>query len=171
MGKIFWVEFQRVPLKFHTKYFPYKLKDTIWHKVKIFEALNVSETPQLISIFAWNVELLRPHEHQPPTLHLTASLPIMPTKVLSVRMTSHYGYHQNMILPLRGYGTPRWHRELWSLGPTSLDEIVSFLSWPSPMKLCLFCPDTSVILSKTSYWTKHWSFCSINGWIRFSDET
>ena len=28
MGKTFWVEFQRVPLKFHTKYFTHSLKDT-----------------------------------------------------------------------------------------------------------------------------------------------
>ena len=27
MGKIFWVEFQRVPLKFHTKYLTHTLKD------------------------------------------------------------------------------------------------------------------------------------------------
>ena len=30
MGKIFCVEFQRVPLKFHTKYFTHTLKDTIF---------------------------------------------------------------------------------------------------------------------------------------------
>ena len=30
MGKIFWVEFQRVPLKFHTKYLTHTLKDTIF---------------------------------------------------------------------------------------------------------------------------------------------
>ena len=30
MGKIFCVEFQRVPLKFHTKYLTHTLKDTIF---------------------------------------------------------------------------------------------------------------------------------------------
>ena len=30
MGKIFCVEFQRVPLKFHTKYFTHILKDVIF---------------------------------------------------------------------------------------------------------------------------------------------
>ena len=33
IGKIFCVEFQRVPLKFHTKYLTHTLKDTILYKV------------------------------------------------------------------------------------------------------------------------------------------
>ena len=38
MGKIFSVEFQRVPLKFHTKYLAYTLKDKIFTKNKNFKS-------------------------------------------------------------------------------------------------------------------------------------
>ena len=33
MGKIFWVEFQRGPLKFHTKYLTHTLKDTFFMQI------------------------------------------------------------------------------------------------------------------------------------------
>ena len=53
MGKIFCVEFQRVPLKFHTKYLTHTLKDTIWYDVQLLRALDLRththfETPTLI---------------------------------------------------------------------------------------------------------------------------
>ena len=35
MGKIFCVEFQRVPLKFHTKYLTHTLKDAILYNKEI----------------------------------------------------------------------------------------------------------------------------------------
>ena len=40
MGKISCVEFQRVPLKFHTKYLTDTLKDVILHSVAILRALR-----------------------------------------------------------------------------------------------------------------------------------
>ena len=51
MGKIFCVEFQRYPLKFHTKYLTHTLKDVEFiHRWKfksawIFELISVFETP------------------------------------------------------------------------------------------------------------------------------
>ena len=40
MGKIFCVEFQRVPLKFHTKYLAHTLKETLLCNVQILRALG-----------------------------------------------------------------------------------------------------------------------------------
>ena len=40
MGKIFFVEFQRYPLKFHTKYLTHTLKDMILHNIEILRALR-----------------------------------------------------------------------------------------------------------------------------------
>ena len=41
MGKVFWVEFQRYPLKFHTKYLTHTLKDVQFiHKWK-FKILDL----------------------------------------------------------------------------------------------------------------------------------
>ena len=40
MGKIFCVEFQRYPLKFHTKYLTHTLKDTILYNIGILRALR-----------------------------------------------------------------------------------------------------------------------------------
>ena len=54
MGKIFFVEFQRVPLKFHTKYLTHTLKDTIfiqWWKFnssQIYKHVCVFEMPLCI---------------------------------------------------------------------------------------------------------------------------
>ena len=48
MGKIFCVEFQRVPLKFHTKYLTHTLKDNIFVKYWNFQS---SYSKELISIF------------------------------------------------------------------------------------------------------------------------
>ena len=51
MGKIFWVEFQRKPLKFHTKYLTHTLNETIYFQCwkfrssKIYELINVFEMP------------------------------------------------------------------------------------------------------------------------------
>ena len=49
MGKIFRVEFQRVPLKFHTKYLTHTYTKYLTHKLKdldfIEELLSVFETP------------------------------------------------------------------------------------------------------------------------------
>ena len=44
MGKIFCVEFQRVPLKFHTKYLTHTLKDTFLWNVEILRALRVKSS-------------------------------------------------------------------------------------------------------------------------------
>ena len=40
MGKIFCVEFQRYPLKFHTKYLTHTLKDMILYNMEILRALR-----------------------------------------------------------------------------------------------------------------------------------
>ena len=40
MGKIFWVEFQRYPLKFHTKYLTHTLKDVILYNIEILRAVR-----------------------------------------------------------------------------------------------------------------------------------
>ena len=54
MGKIFCVEFQREPLKFHTKYFTHTLKDMffMWYwnfkSSYIWELIHVFETPPLV---------------------------------------------------------------------------------------------------------------------------
>ena len=41
MGKIFCVEFQRVPLKFHTKYLTHTLKDIFYETLKFQELLEL----------------------------------------------------------------------------------------------------------------------------------
>ena len=51
MGQIFCVQFQREPLKFHTKYLTHTLKETIFiqywkfRRSQIYELINVFETP------------------------------------------------------------------------------------------------------------------------------
>ena len=40
MGKIFCVEFQRVPMKFHTKYLTHTLKDMILYNIEILRAVG-----------------------------------------------------------------------------------------------------------------------------------
>ena len=40
VGKLFCVEFQRIPLKFHTKYLAHTLKDTIFIHIKMFSDLQ-----------------------------------------------------------------------------------------------------------------------------------
>ena len=44
MGKIFCVEFQRVPLKFHTKYLTHTLKDKSLWNIEILRALRVKSS-------------------------------------------------------------------------------------------------------------------------------
>ena len=49
MGKIFCVEFQRVPLKFHTKYRTHKLKDAFFlYNFEILRALKFKSSNSLI---------------------------------------------------------------------------------------------------------------------------
>ena len=40
MSKIFWVEFQRYPLKFHTKYLTHTLKDMVLYNIEILRTLG-----------------------------------------------------------------------------------------------------------------------------------
>ena len=60
MGEIFCVEFQRVPLKFHTRYLTHTLKDTIltlcwkFKRSQIYELVCLFETPPLIMLLAPN---------------------------------------------------------------------------------------------------------------------
>ena len=60
MGKIFCVEFQRYPLKFHTKYLTHTQKDVILHNILIARALSFKNElvsvfdPRPVSSHAWN---------------------------------------------------------------------------------------------------------------------
>ena len=48
MGKIFWVEFQMYPLKFHTKYLTHTLKDVLFIEKWKFESPKIY---QLVGVF------------------------------------------------------------------------------------------------------------------------
>ena len=61
MGKIFCVEFQRVPLKFNTKY-PTHTMMQILFKVKIWELTSVFETPSCTCNHLLFLLLLAPYE-------------------------------------------------------------------------------------------------------------
>ena len=80
MGKIFCVEFQRAPLKFHTKYFTHTLKDMIFLQCwkftssQIYKLVCIFDTPQQHKLTRYQAWLWVDLSHQPLTQRNSYSL-------------------------------------------------------------------------------------------------
>ena len=130
MGKIFCVEFQKYPLKFHTKYLTHTLKDMILCNTKILKALRVKSSYASFkrpSVFYVLTSWLSHHvmhlwwSHQQSYVTSSAECK-QEWGMISMRENHHFSSFMGLLYHVR-------------------NEIMYILSWPNvyPLTQVLFC--------------------------------